>query len=194
MPIESLIIPIESECYYHVYNRGNNKEKLFDSNEDYQYFLRKYRQYLDDYVETYAYCLLPNHFHFLIFVNKGANDNGTTVSNQFRKLFISYVRRYNHKKRRSGCLVARNFRRILVEDESYLKNLVLYIHYNPVKHGLTQEIIHYPYSSFSEVIGSSPAYINRHEVLSWYDGLQSFLVDHHLSEIEQKIGFEIQDD
>jgi hypothetical protein len=81
-----------------------------------------------------------------------------------------------------------------VDDESYLTNLVLYIHYNPVRHGLTREIVYYPYSSFSEVVGSSPALVNRDEVLSWYDGLQSFLVDHRLPEIQERIGFEIEDD
>ncbi len=57
-------------CFYHVYNRGNNKENLFYHPDNYAYFLKKYAFYLSDWVDTYAYCLLPNHFHLLIKVKE----------------------------------------------------------------------------------------------------------------------------
>jgi putative transposase len=52
--------------YYHIYNRGNNRENIFFSKENYRYFLSKYDKYLSPYLDTYAYCLLPNHFHLLV--------------------------------------------------------------------------------------------------------------------------------
>ena len=52
--------------YYHFYNRTNNEEALFRSDENYLYFLKKYRYYLDNFFDTIAYCLMPTHFHFLV--------------------------------------------------------------------------------------------------------------------------------
>lgn len=65
------------KCYYHIFNRGNNCENLFYTLENYNYFLRKYDYYLNDFIETYAYCLLPIHFHLLIHVQ----DDDTTKIN-----------------------------------------------------------------------------------------------------------------
>jgi len=56
--------------YYHLYNRTNNEEALFRSMENYLYFLKKYRYYLDDYLETVGYCLMPTHFHSLVRVKE----------------------------------------------------------------------------------------------------------------------------
>ena len=62
--------PLEPGCFYHVYNRGNNGDNLFYNQENYKFFLRKYDEYLSPLVETYAFCLLPNHFHLLIRVKE----------------------------------------------------------------------------------------------------------------------------
>jgi REP element-mobilizing transposase RayT len=58
--------PLESSKFFHIYNRAIGKDLLFLTDENYRYFLQKYNEYLSDYVETYAYCLMGNHFHFLI--------------------------------------------------------------------------------------------------------------------------------
>ena len=58
--------PLQPGTFYHVYNRGNNGENIFYKKENYPYFLRKLDQYLSPYLDVFAYCLLPNHFHFLI--------------------------------------------------------------------------------------------------------------------------------
>jgi putative transposase len=194
MPVKALIIPLEQGSYYHVYNRGNNKDILFHSKEDYEFFLMKYHFYLDAYLKTYAYCFLPNHFHFLVSVIQESGENGSTVSNQFRKLFISHSRRINYQKRRSGCLLTRNFRRTEITNEFYLRNLVLYIHYNPIKHGISTGILQYPYSSFSLFLSSQNSQIERQEVIEWFDGLSQFLVHHHLIEIEGEEDYPINDD
>jgi len=193
MPIPALIIPLEKGGYYHIYNRGNNKDKLFTSSEDFEFFLRKYFQYLNGYVTTYAYCLIPNHFHFLIQV-KEEHLNGSAISNQFRKLFISHARRMNYKERRTGCLLTRNYRREKADSDSYLRNLVLYIHFNPVKHGLTENIIRYSYSSFGEYLGLKTGEIPTNEVLEWFDGIEEFLIQHHIVERERQTEILIEDD
>ena len=63
-------IPLEENNYYHIYNRGHDGIDLFYQRRNYHYFLVKYDYYLSNYVDTYAYCLLPNHFHLLIRVKK----------------------------------------------------------------------------------------------------------------------------
>lgn len=59
-------LPLEKGCFYHIYNRGNNGDNIFYTPENYEYFLKRFDYYLSDYLEVYAYCLLPNHFHLLV--------------------------------------------------------------------------------------------------------------------------------
>jgi len=63
--------------YYHIYNRTNNEEALFRSRENYLYFLKKYRYYLEELFETIGYCLMPTHFHFLVRVREFGNNSET---------------------------------------------------------------------------------------------------------------------
>ena len=62
----SLLIPIEYGNYYHIFNRGNNYEKLFSEDDDFKYFMKLYGIFVHEVVETYAWCLMGNHFHFLV--------------------------------------------------------------------------------------------------------------------------------
>lgn len=94
---------LEGGCYYHIYNRGINSTNLFRESQNYEFFLRKYALYLTDYVDTYAYCLLKNHFHLLIrvkdieileqlsekkiFQNDGLHSVEHLISKQFARLF-----------------------------------------------------------------------------------------------------------
>jgi len=57
---------LEPGRFYHIYNRANGSERMFRNNENYKYFLRRYKKYIDPIVKTYAYCLMPNHFHLLV--------------------------------------------------------------------------------------------------------------------------------
>ena len=63
-------IPLESGKYYHIYNRGINGTNLFFEERNYLYFLQKYSFYMDEVLETFAYCLLGNHFHLLVRVKE----------------------------------------------------------------------------------------------------------------------------
>ena len=102
-------IPLQEGKYYHIYNRGNNRETLFYTEANYKYFLKKYDKYLSEYIDTYAYCLLPNHFHLLISVkelkdipletgNKKVQTLEQIISFQFRKFFTSYAMSINLQK------------------------------------------------------------------------------------------------
>lgn len=63
---------LEPQNTYHIYNRANGSEKLFLSDENYRYFLKKYNEYVSPIVDTFCYCLMSNPFHFLIRVKKDA--------------------------------------------------------------------------------------------------------------------------
>ena len=63
---------VYSDSYYHLYNRGNNKELIFFEDDNYNYFLSQFKKYVSPYCETYSYCLMPNHFHFFIRINEEA--------------------------------------------------------------------------------------------------------------------------
>lgn len=193
MPIPSLTIPLSPGRYYHVYNRGNNKERIFHYEGNYNFFMEKYFLYLGPYVETYGYCLLPNHFHFLIRINDddvGPNE----ISNQFRRLFICYARCINNQQNRSGCLLSKNYRRVEVDDEMYLKRLILYIHHNPVKHGITRNFNGYPYSSFSSYLSFKSDRINTNHVFHWFDGAEGFFNYHNVQVNDARLIKLVSDD
>jgi putative transposase len=63
-------LPLVKDQIYHIYNRGNNREDIFYKEKNYHYFLEKYDEYLSSYLNTYAFSLIPNHFHFLIKVKR----------------------------------------------------------------------------------------------------------------------------
>jgi len=154
---------LENETY-HVYNRTNNREKLFLSSDNYLFFLKKYDHYLSPFCQTYAWCLLPNHFHLLIRIKpsteikrlltlmdlnqvpetdrkfmKGEITVGELVEHTFKRFFQSYALAFNKVNNRKGNLFYQSFRRILVEKESQFTSNITYIHLNPVKHGLTDD-------------------------------------------------------
>jgi putative transposase len=93
------VVRLSEGNFYHIYNRGNNVDNLFYNPENYWYFLRKYDEYLSDYLETYAFCLLPNHFHLLVRVKdqiqpmkirgEMRNEADVVISEIFRRMFMS---------------------------------------------------------------------------------------------------------
>jgi hypothetical protein len=66
MPSANILTPLIPERFYHIYNKGNNGTGIFQGEENYRFFLSQYYKYLGDYTDTFTFCLLPNHFHFLI--------------------------------------------------------------------------------------------------------------------------------
>ncbi len=171
--------PLEENTFYHIYNRGNNGENLFYKEENYWYFLRKYDEYLSDYLETYAYCLLPNHFHLLIrvkdskdyegrFLKTGTSnlvDTDKIISELFRRFFTSYSKSVNKQESRKGSLFQKNFKRKAVLSDSYFTRLVWYIHSNPKKHQIFNSYKEYPYSSYGRIILDRPTKLLKKEVL-----------------------------
>ncbi len=72
---------LEADHFYHIYNRGINSCSVFIDEENYHFFLSRFKKYLSSFIEVYAYCLMPNHFHFLIRVKNVNSDSFVKVQN-----------------------------------------------------------------------------------------------------------------
>lgn len=185
---------LEQGNFYHIYNRGNNSNDIFFDTESYYYFLRLYIQYITPIADTYAWCLLKNHFHFLIYIklNHEIDDDSLkfrtvekpksiSASKQFSHLFNAYTQGVNKKFNRTGSLFESNFERKKISSDTYLKNLIFYIHNNPLHHGITKSITDYPWSSFSTIISIKPTNLKREDVINIFGNLEQF-IDYHTNE------------
>jgi putative transposase len=190
------------EHFYHIYNRGNNRETIFKEERNYAFFLERFNKYLSPYAEVYAYCLMPNHFHFLIRVKaieldetqtigvsktpmvspdettKSTKDQTPEIHKAFRNFFMSYAKAINKSYGRTGSLFQQKFKRKLIDDENYFTKLVLYIHYNPVKANIALDYKDWKYSSFNAMVSDKPTFLKRAEVLDWFGKKDNFLISH----------------
>ncbi|MEX2115387.1 MAG: transposase [Bacteroidota bacterium] len=169
--------PMYPGGYFHIYNRGNNREKLYYDNYDYDYFLKKYWEYMADWTVTFAYCLLPNHFHFLVKI-KESDGAAEKASEQFRRFFISYAQTINLKYHRSGSLFRKNFNRLPVESDSNFLNVAAYIHLNPVHHRITSDFTKYQWSSYPRIIANTAGMLDRQHLLDRFGSLNEFIEFH----------------
>ena len=176
----------EEGCFYHIYNRTVDKQLMFRNEGNYGFFLKKYDEYLSPIIETYAYCLLGNHFHLLIRVRtdlsilnqqspKSIHD---IVSHQFRKFFQSYSMAFNKQHDRVGTLFQTPFKRVLVNKDNYFTQLVYYIHSNPQHHQLTNDFREWKWSSYDRILSDRPSKLQKQELIAWFGDKQSYK-EHH---------------
>ncbi len=121
--------------YYHIFNRGVNRERVFVSGENYCYLqqlLPKYSSQKE--IGIVCYCLMPTHYHFLL-----CQNDGGTISEFVNTLFNAYVQAFNKQQRRRGPLFEGRFRHVHVGRQEYLLHLMRYIHLNPVMAGLVKK-------------------------------------------------------
>ena len=117
--------------YYHFYNRGNHKILIFREPDNYLFLLRNIKKYISDLNLTLiAYCLMPNHYHFLV-RQDGDNPAGLLI----QRIFNSYFKAYNKRYQQTGTLFEDNYRVKAITQTSHLLHLCRYIHANPVKDG-----------------------------------------------------------
>ncbi len=180
---------LEPGLFYHVYNRGNNRENLFIEEKNYSYFLHLWQKYVGKVAETYSYSLLKNHFHFFIRIksrkeieslpiNNKKYDTDKRITLAFSNFFNAYAKAINKSYKRTGSLFQERFRRKLIDSDSYFTEIMFYIHGNAQKHGFTNNFFTYPYSSFQTILSEEPTFIKRAEVLSWFGGKEKFIQYH----------------
>lgn len=138
-------------AFYHVFNRGINKQPIFLSDIDYQFFLKKLHQLKDRYDHSiYAFCLMPNHFHISLQTRK------IPISKIMSSLTTSYSMYFNRTYKHFGPVFQNRFKSILIENDPYFLKLSQYIYLNPVKAGLVSDPKNYLYSSLRETLRLEP--------------------------------------
>ncbi|MFH0991200.1 MAG: transposase [bacterium] len=175
---------LEPGKLYHIFNRGNNRENIFKEKRNYEYFLRLYKQHICPVADTYAYCLLPNHFHVAVRIKEskeipeGLRQSPQLVSHHFSNMFNAYAKAINKAFGRSGALFKHRFRRNEIDSLESLVRVICYIHTNPVHHRLTDEYSSYPYSSFQGIVYDlgTPGLLTS--CLHFFDGVEKFKYTH----------------
>lgn len=156
---------------YHIYNQGNNRQTIFFRPQDYLLFLNLYKKLIHPTTDTIAWCLMPNHFHFMIYTDERCStiikQGGIfidPVTNAFRKLLSSYARIFNNQNQRTGSMFRQKTKSkclndITIKSESmyrvqdYFINCFHYIHQNPFVAKLVSRMEDWEFSSFRDYAG-----------------------------------------
>ncbi len=201
-------IPLVPNGTYHILSRAVGNEKLFLCDANYQFFLKKYKQHVTPIADTFAFCLLPNHFHFLIQIKPFLDLNEyfkekkrassidldrlpDFIIQSFADLLNSYAKSFNKVYQRKGGLFMNSLRRVEIEKEAQLGSTIFYIHKNPVHHGYTDSISSWPWSSYNILTSNAETILKRTEVLNWFGGASAFK-NFHEQPIHLKSGFTLE--
>lgn len=186
------VTPLVNGEFYHLYNRGLEKQNIFNNKRDYSLFLqtlfyyqlenpkpkfstyRRSKVFMPNpnkkIVDIICYCLMPNHFHLLV---KQLKEHG--VSEFMRKSINSYTKYRNLKYNRQGPLFQGVFKTVRVESDEQLIHLSRYIHLNPLVSLLVNDLKVYEWSSYHNYIGSSnnPA-LAKHEIINFFKSPEAY--------------------
>ena len=169
-------VPLVAGEYYHVYNRGNNRQRIFFGRENYLFFLKRIRERLLGELEAagepaseaqtvrhactiIAYCLMPSHYHLLV------RPEDDRFSRHMQRLSISYTKAINKRHGRVGALFQGHFRALHVDRTEYLVHLSRYIHLNPVEAGLVKQPEAWEFSSYREYVDLRQGILPRPDVV-----------------------------
>ncbi|TAL14690.1 hypothetical protein EPN95_02190 [Patescibacteria group bacterium] len=181
MPGRNILKQNVADSYYHIYARGVNKQGIYPEAADYSFFLSLIKRYLSrsetkstrgadypklyDDIELLAYCLMPNHFHLLVYqINPGS------MQNLMRRIMTSYSGYFNRKYRRSGPLFESRYRASMVTSDPYLLHISRYIHLNPLNWR------EYNYSSLRPYLGQTPPdWLSIYKISQLYNSRERYL-------------------
>lgn len=157
--------------HYHIFNRGSEKRTIFQSSSDYNNFLNRVEEGLNKYpMSLLCFCLLPNHFHFLL-----KPDSEVSIVKFMNSLQLGYAKYFNTKYERVGPLFQGRFKAKLIESEEYLLQLSKYIHCNPAISTFRQKVpalnsfTTYPYSSYQNYLGENRwSFVETENILSYF--------------------------
>ncbi len=187
------VFPIVTSEIYHVYNRGSEKKDIFLQPRDFSRFQQTFFYYqfaspkprfsnftkskisnfksLSDekWVEIICFCLMPNHFHFML---KQLKDGG--IAKFISQLSNSYTKHFNTKYKRIGALLQGVFKSVRIETDEQLIHTSRYIHLNPIVSGITRKLENYLWSSYMEYITCTPVLSSPAIVLDLFPRLHSY--------------------
>ena len=199
--------PLQHGYHYHIYNRGNNRGNIFFEERNYRHFLRLYAKHILPVADTYAYCLLRNHFHLLVRIKtveeqkayaEALGDCGPfkpkNPSQQFGNLFNAYAKAINKAYERTGSLFQNPFGRVLVASDAHMSRVITYIHQNPQKHGFVADYREWTYSSYHAILSRKETHIKRGAVLDWFGGTEALRSAHQQAVDERQVSSLVPDD
>ena len=187
------ILPLVNNEIYHVFNRGNDKRNIFLLYGNYKRFINTFYYYQFEgpkpkfsnlnknrftnfnptqnskLVEIFAYCLMPNHFHFLV---KQLKTNGISIF--MSQLANSYTKYFNTKFKRIGSLLQGTFKSVRVETDEQLIHVSRYIHINPVVAGIASKPEHYQWSSYTEYASDLNGYCSTDLILNYFHSRKNY--------------------
>ena len=193
---------------YHIFNHANGFENIFREDENYRYFLEKYLIFITPVAETYAYCLLPNHFHLVVRIRKrevieepirnktNSNTNNFSkvrnfgkveiseqeiekyISKQFANLFSSYTQSFNKMYKRMGSLFIKNFKREPILNRDHFIRSIMYTHRNPIHHGFITYYTGWSYSSYCEIIELKSELVEVEKIIKIFESRDKFIELH----------------
>jgi putative transposase len=135
--------------YYHIYNRGANKADIFLNDKDYIFLLKQLKAHIEEFdVTVIAYCLMSNHYHFILRQNGEAQ-----ISDFMQAVFYIYSSAFNTVHKHSGTLFEGPFQAILIDKTEYLLHLCRYIHRNPLEASMVVKPEQWHYSNYAEFVG-----------------------------------------
>jgi REP element-mobilizing transposase RayT len=157
---------LDTGKFYHIYNHANGFENIFREEKNYSFFLEKLKIHVHPIAEIMGFCLLPNHFHFLLKIRSASEIVGLLtyeenqklikyeqiqrfISKQFSNFFSSYTQSFNKIYKRRGSLFIKNFKFKLIENNSQLITTLLYVHLNAVKHGFVKTHTEWKWTSYA---------------------------------------------
>jgi len=165
--------------------------RIFTEDTNYEYFIQLYKKHIEPVAETYAWVLMGNHFHLLIKIrsreeleNNLHNYKTVTalgrdrINQQFSNLFNAYTKAFNKKYKRTGSLFQKGFHRKSANTKNYLIQAILYIHNNPIHHGLVKKVEDYKWSSYHGYFGEQRIELSKTEALEWFDDMENFKYMH----------------
>lgn len=144
------ITQFAKDHYYHFYNHAVFELELFKDNEDFEKCISLFYEYIkqDDF-SIISYCLMPNHYHILLF--QKTDRSFACASNKIWYIYTCY---YNKKYARKGTLFANKLQHICVSNEAYLLKLCAYIHLNPVSAKIVSHPSQWRWSNYKELINN----------------------------------------
>lgn len=174
-------------CVYHVMNRGNGKQQVFHKDQDYRSFIKLIsRGQSRNCLDILAYCLMPNHFHFLLMANKGVD-----LSRWMHWLMTTHVRSYHEHYNSSGHIWQGRYKCSIVQEDVHLLTVTRYIERNPVRAGLVTSAQSWPWSSHRERCGWNSGHllselpVDRPE--KWQDYVDTPLTEKELQKIRESV-------
>jgi REP element-mobilizing transposase RayT len=189
-------IPLHPDKFYHLFNHAIGEELLFRQDKNFSFFLKKYAVHANPICDTYAYNLLPNHFHFAVKIksfdeckthfekikqvrfNSWIHDMPDFLMERFSNLCNGYTKAYNKFFGRRGALFIDYLKRSVVMNDTYLCNLINYIHFNAVHHGFCKDPLHWKWSSLHTFLAVGRTALKRKETLQMFGSLESFKIAH----------------